>query len=138
MLHCSREFLIGNHNLQKFLMSFIQTTERSLTLSRVRLKYTSMTLKAKSCFDADFFSSCRFSLLIILKIILMESLRKILLLQRTSQAILHQCFNRQDLLCISVNEQKTCLLMPVMENLGYFCCQMTCRRNELRATLLLN
>lgn len=57
MLHCSREFLIGNHNLQKFLMSFIQTTERSLTLSRVRLKYTSMTLKAKSCFDADFFSS---------------------------------------------------------------------------------
>lgn len=138
MLHCSREFLIGNHNLQKFLMSFIQTTERSLTLSRVRLKYTSMTLKAKSCFDADFFSSCRFSLLIILKIILMESLRKILLLQRTSQAILHQCFNRQDLLCISVNEQKTCLLMPVMENLGYFCCQMTCRRNEQRATLLLN
>lgn len=138
MLHCSREFLIGNHNLQKFLMSFIQTTERSLTLSRVRLKYTSMTLKAKSCFDADFFSSCRFSLLIILKIILMESLRKILLLQRTSQAILHQCFNRQDLLCISVNEQKTCLLMPVMENLGYFCCQMTCRRNERRAALLLN
>lgn len=138
MLHCSREFLIGNHNLQKFLMSFIQTTERSLTLSRVRLKYTSMTLKAKSCFDADFFSSCRFSLLIILKIILMESLRKILLLQRTSQAILHQCFNRQDLLCISVNEQKTCLLMPVMENLGYFCCQMTCRRNVQRATLLLN
>lgn len=138
MLHCSREFLIGNLNLQKFLMSFIQTTERSLTLSRVRLKYTSMTLKAKSCFDADFFSSCRFSLLIILKIILMESLRKIVLLQKTSQAILRQCFNRQDLLCISVNEQKTCLLMPVMENLGYFCCQMTCRRNELRATLLLN
>lgn len=138
MLHCSREFLIGNHNLQKFLMSFIQTTERSLTLSRVRLKYTSMTLKAKSCFDTDFFSSCRFSLLIILKIILMESLRKILLLQRTSQAILHQCFNRQELLCISVNEQKTCLLMPVMENLGYFCCQMTCRRNERRAALLLN
>lgn len=138
MLHCSREFLIGNHNLQKFLMSFIQTTERSLTLSRVRLKYTSMTSKAKSCFDADFFSSCRFSLLIILKIILMESLRKILLLQRTSKAILHQCFNRQDLLCISVNEQKTCLLMSVMENLGYFFCQMTCRRNEQRATLLLN
>lgn len=138
MLHCSREFLIENHNLQKFLMSFIQTTERSLTLSRVRLKYTSMTLKAKSCFDADFFSSCRFSLLIILKIILMESLRKILLLQRTSKAILHQCFNRQDLLCISVNEQKTCLLMSVMENLGYFCCQMTCRRNERRAALLLN
>lgn len=94
MLHCSREFLIENHNLQKFLMSFIQTTERSLTLSRVRLKYTSMTLKAKSCFDADFFSSCRFSLLIILKIILMESLRKIGLLQKTSQAILRQCFNR--------------------------------------------
>lgn len=138
MLHCSREFLIGNHNLQKFLMSFIQTTERSLTLSRVRLKYTSMTLKAKSCFDADFFSSCRFSLLIILKIILMESLRKIGLLQKTSQAILRQCFKRQELLCISVNEQKTCLLMPVMENLGYFCCQMTCRRNERRAALLLN
>lgn len=138
MLHCSREFLIGNHNLQKFLMSFIQTSERSLTISRVRLKYTSMTLKAKSCFDADFFSSCRFSLLIILKIILMESLRKILLLQRTSQAILHQCFNRQDLLCISVNEQKTCLLMPVMENVGYFCCQMTCRRNGQHAALLLN
>lgn len=138
MLHCSREFLIENHNVQKFLMSFIQTTERSLTLSRVRLKYTSMTSKAKSCFDADFFSSCRFSLLIILKIILMESLRKIGLLQKTSQAILRQCFNRQDLLSISVNEQKTCLLMPVMENLGYFCCQMTCRRNERRAALLLN
>lgn len=138
MLHCSREFLIENHNVQKFLMSFIQTTERSLTLSRVRLKCTSMTLRAKNCFDADFFSSCRFSLLIILKIILMESLRKIGLLQKTSQAILRQCFKRQELLCISVNEQKTCLLMPVMENLGYFCCQMTCRRNERRAALLLN
>ncbi|XP_011412410.3 iron-sulfur cluster assembly 2 homolog, mitochondrial [Magallana gigas] len=62
-----------------------------------------MTLRAKNCFDADFFSSCRFSLLIILKIILMESLRKIGLLQKTSQAILRQCFKRQ----ITWSERRT-------------------------------